>query len=611
MRQVMDWSMSFPRGHAMHQTDEQPTQEPMRVCLFTAVILIVAVCGWNEGRAAEGRTLVVAQLHPAANDDNPGTAAQPFKSISRAAREAQAGDLVRVEDGVYRESVVVEQSGSKERPIVFAAAPGANVVVTGTDVVTQWQREPGDANIFSAPWPHVFAGWSPSNAHPDDPEHKLIGRCEQVIADGYHVQQVAAQKEMSRGTFFVDLQAHRLYLWDRMNRDPVQWRHHVQAAVRQVVWESRGDHIHVRGIRFRYAANQAQHGAVLLKGNYGLLEDCVVEQMNSSGASFFGTGCVARRCVFRDNGQLGFNATAADLLITECLCENNNVKNFSREWEAGGNKLVLCKNAVIERSIFRDNHGNGIWFDIGNEDCTVRNCLIADNDDAGIFYEISYRLHAHDNVIVRNGFAPRHRAWGANGGISLSSSAGCQIERNLLVGNKEGLQFRDQVRVTNRIGRGGESFAIWNRDHRIHHNLIAWNRDIQTGGWFDLAEQSHWRLADAPSAKPPSAAEQDELKERPAGLTLSDLRFDLHDNLYAAKPGQVLFQWGCHWHRHEKLSVEEVQQKLGLESGSRAVTPEFANWTTLDLRLPANSPIVTAKCYPQGQVPGVQLGTIP
>ncbi len=595
----------------MHDTDERAVLEPTRVCRFVAAMLIVAVCGWDEGLAAEGRTLVVAQLHPAASDDNPGTAEQPFKTISRAAREAQPGDLVRIEDGVYRETVLVEQSGSKERPIVFAAVPGANVVVTGTDVITEWQREPGDANIFSTPWPHVFAGWSPSNAHPDDDDHKLIGRCEQVVADGYHVQQVATLKEVTRGTFFADLQAHRLYVWDRMNRDPVQWRHHVQAAARQVVWESRGEHIHVRGIRFRYAANQAQHGAVLLKGNYGLLEACVVEQMNSAGAAFFGTGCVARRCVFRDNGQLGFTATAADLLITECLCENNNVKNFSRDWEAGGNKLVLCKNAVIERSTFRDNHGNGIWFDIGNEDCTVRNCLIADNDDAGIFYEISYRLHAHDNVIVRNGFAPRHRAWGANGGISLSSSAGCQIERNLLVGNKEGLQFRDQVRVTNRIGRGGESFAIWNRDHRVHHNLLAWNRDIQTGGWFDLAEQSHWRLADVPSAKPPAAAEQDELKQRPAGLTLSDLRFDLHDNVYAAKSGQVLFQWGCHWHRHEKLSVEEVQQKLGLESGSRSVSPDFANWTTLDLRLPASSPIVTAKCYPQGQVPGVILETTP
>jgi len=578
---------------------------------YLAALFLPMLLGWIVCRDAQGRTFVVAQLHPAAGDDKAGTAAEPFKSIARAARDVQAGDTVRVEDGVYRETVVVESSGSKEHPIVFAVAPGANVIVTGADVVTPWQREPGEANVFSAAWPHLFAGWSPTNAHPDDDDHRLIGRCEQVIADGYQIQQVGSLKEVTRGTFYVDLQAHRLYVWDRMNRDPVEWRHHLQASARQVVWESRGDHIHVRGFRFRYAANQAQHGAVILKGNFGLLEDCVVEQMNSCGAQFHGTGCVVRRCVFRDNGQLGFSATASGLLITDCICENNNIKNFSREWEAGGNKLVLCRNAVIEKSIFRDNHGNGIWFDIGNEDCTVRNCLILDNDDAGIFYEISYRLHAHDNVILRNGLAPRHRAWGANGGISLSSSAGCTVEHNLLVGNKEGLQFRDQSRVTNRIGRGGDSFAIWNRDHRVHHNLIAWNRDKQTAGWFDLAEQSHWRLADQPSAKPPRPREQDELRERPAGLTLSDLQFDLHDNGYAVKPWQVLVQWGCDWHRHETLSLQEVQAKLGLESDSRIVSPGFADWTTFDLRLPADSAILSLNCYPRGPVPGVQLGTIP
>lgn len=594
----------------MHRTTEPMLMALKMTCVWTIGLLIMA--GWGVDAlcaAEEDRALVVSQLHPAASDDNPGTADRPFKTISCAARQVQPGDVIQIEDGVYREAVVVEVNGVKERPIMFVAAPGAHVVVTGADVVTEWQREPGDGNRFSAPWPHVFAGWSPSNAHPNDDEHRLIGRCEQVFTDGYPLQQVLSLPEMSRGTFFADLQTQRLYVWDRMNRDPVHWRQYIQAAARQVVWESRGAHIHVRGIRFRYAANQAQRGAVLLTGNYGLLEDCVVEQVNSSGVSIHGTGVVVRRCVFRDNGQLGFNATCTDLLITECICENNNVKNFSREWEAGGNKLVLCKNAVIERSTFRNNHGNGIWFDIGNEDCTVRNCLIMDNEDAGIFYEISYRLDAHDNVILRNGFSPRHRQWGANGGISLSSSAGCQLARNLLVGNKEGLQFRDQVRVTNRIGRG-ENFAIWNRDHHVHHNLIAWNRDLQTGGWFDLADESHWLITAAPAALSLTAAEQDELQLRPAGLSLSDLRFNLHDNIYATKPGQLLYQWGCPWHRHDKLSVEEVQQKLGLEADSSVFIPQFANWSTLDFRLPANNPIVTAKCYPQGEVPGVKLGTL-
>src|SRR5262249_28912764 len=157
--------------------------------------------------------------------------------------------------------------------------------------------------------------------------------------------------------------------------------------------------------------------------------DCAFESTNSSGATFAARGLAVRRCVFRDNGQLGFGAARAhDLLFSECVVRENNVKGFSRGWEAGGEKLVLCRNVVIERSQFLNNRGNGIWFDIGNENCAVRNCLIADNDDAWIFYEISFGLHAHDNVIVGNGFRETPGSWGAGAGISISSSPGCLIE---------------------------------------------------------------------------------------------------------------------------------------------------------------------------------------
>jgi len=52
--------------------------------------------------------------------------------------------------------------------------------------------------------------------------------------------------------------------------------------------------------------------------------------------------------MFRDNGQLGFGANGAHpLLFTECRVENNNTKGFDRGWEAGGDKLVLCRGAIL------------------------------------------------------------------------------------------------------------------------------------------------------------------------------------------------------------------------------------------------------------------------
>ena len=246
--------------------------------------------------------------------------------------------------------------------------------------------------------------------------------------------------------------------------------------------------------------------------------------MNSSGATFAAEGLVVRRCVFQNNGQLGFGANRAhDLLFSECVVRNNNVKGFSRGWEAGGDKLVYCRGAVLEKSQFVSNRGNGVWFDIGNEKCVVRNCLIADNEDAGIFYEISYSLHAHDNVIVGNGFNETPGAWGAASAISLSSSPDCVIERNLMVGNREGFNFREQNRKTPLIDDKNERW-IWNHDQLIRNNVMALNRDAQVWGWFDVNDGRHWPavLQDAVEKQKGKAAQDlaaDYLAKDTAGAT--------------------------------------------------------------------------------------------
>ncbi len=90
-------------------------------------------------------------------------------------------DFLVIHSGVYGKAVTIEDSGTKEKPVRFEAAPGENAVITGADAVRTWKKEPGGGNIFSAPWPHRFIGWNQSGTHPDDDEHRMIGRCEQVV----------------------------------------------------------------------------------------------------------------------------------------------------------------------------------------------------------------------------------------------------------------------------------------------------------------------------------------------------------------------------------------------------------------------------------------------
>lgn len=561
-------------------------------------------------------TYIVDQRHPQASDQNAGTAEAPFKTIGKAASVVAAGDAVTIRTGVYRETVVIEKGGTPDKPIRFQPDVAANVVVTGADVLRDLVREPGEDAVFSAPWPHLFLGWTSNRAHPDDDFHKLIGRAEQVFVQGYPLRQVLTRSQLGRGSFFVDEGAKRLYICSADAGDLSKFR--VEASVREALWEVKGEYVHTRGLRFRYAANKAQSASVLLRGKGDVLEDCVCEQMNSIGAFFGGEGVVARRCVFQDNGQMGFSANASHhALITECVVRNNNVKGWNRGWEAGGNKLVLCRGVMIEKCQFLGNKGNGVWFDIGNEDCTVRNCLIADNEDSGIFYEISFGLHAHDNVIVGNGFADSPGAWGAQAAISLSNSPNCVVERNLIVGNREGFNFREQGRTTPTIADTGKEVPIWNHDQVIRNNVLAYNRDAQTWAWFDVPDERHWpsalqqKPADLKQGEPKTKSGKMDLDGNgcPVNLTLDRMNLTFTGNLYAAASGQALLRWGCAW-RHNKSyeTLAEVNQELGLELGSRATPFIFTDYLTRDFRVPPESPALTMKCYPQGDVPGARLG---
>jgi len=522
---------------------------------------------------------------------------QQVRTIARALALVESGDTVIIHSGVYREAVVIEKSGKPDSPITFQAAAGAGVIMTGADRISEWSEVPGEGHIYSTPWPHRFITWNRYNTHPDDDYHRLIGRCEQVFVNGYALRQVIERDKLVRGTFYVDLDGERLYVWNYDNQDVSSSKAMVEASVRDAILAVKGDYVTVKGIRFRYAANRAQRGAVEFTGNHLAIDDCVFEYTNASGASFRGEDIMVRRCTFQHNGQLGFGASRAHRLrMTGCTVRDNNIKGFNRGWEAGGNKICLARGVVLENSTFVENRGNGIWFDIGNEDCTVRNCLIAFNEDAGIFYEISYGLYAHDNVIVGNGLAGTSGAWGANAGISISSSPDCIIERNLLIGNKEGFSFREQDRSTPRIG-DRKSVPVWNHDNIVRNNVIALNRDAQTWGWFDISDGRHW----------PAGGSDGSANE----LSLEKLKLTLKENLYFAGPGAELFNWGVTWRKNKRYqSLEQVRQELGLEQGSKYAELGFNDFSALDFRVSADSPAVRMKCYPQGTIPCVQLGIL-
>ncbi len=532
-------------------------------------------------------------------------------TIGDAILQVQPGDTVLLHAGVYRESVTVEKSGTADQPITLRSAEGEYVVLTGADRLVDWSVISGDEAVYYTSWPHKFVAWTKSYTHPSDDYHRLIGRCEQVLINGYLLRQVLDRDTLCRGTFYVDMDAQRLYVQPADNQDIAQGKAMVEASTRGQILSVQGSHVVIKGMRFRYAANRAQHGAVQLAGDHIRVEDCVFEHTNSSGASFTGQDIVASNCTFQHNGQLGFGASRAHRLrMTGCTVRNNNTKGFDRGWEAGGDKICLTRAAVLEHCVFADNRGDGVWFDIGNEDCEVHNCLIMNNENAGIFYEISYGLHAHDNVIIGNGFAGTPGAWGAAAGISLSSSPGCTIQRNLLLGNKEGFNFREQLRSTPRIDRRG-SEPVWNHHQIIRQNVIAFNRDAQVWGWFDVADQRHWptSMQTPREDRPPAEESSDQPPAQLTGLSLEKLHLAFEGNLYCPGLGQDLFNWGVTWKKHHRYAtLDQLRRDLSLDQRGEVAELHFEDYHGLDFRVPENSPAVRKDCYPHGEVPHVRLG---
>ena len=98
-----------------------------------AVLLCGAVAGL--GSAACAREYHVS---PSGSDAAAGTAAAPLKTIQKAASAMLAGDACVIHAGVYRETVRPENSGEAAKPLVFAAAPGEDATIAGTEVVTGW-----------------------------------------------------------------------------------------------------------------------------------------------------------------------------------------------------------------------------------------------------------------------------------------------------------------------------------------------------------------------------------------------------------------------------------------------------------------------------------------
>jgi hypothetical protein len=133
--------------------------------------------------------------------------------------------------------------------------------------------------------------------------------------------------------------------------------------------------------------------------------------------------------------------------------------------------------------------------------------------------------------------------------------------------------------------------------------VLAYNRDAQVWGWFDINDERHW----------PKSMQEDAESQTdgpPGGTELKNLGLTFEKNLYRPALGQGLFNWGVTWKRHKKYAdLDAVRYELAFDQTGRLADVAFRDFGKLDLRVPAGSSAIEMRCYPKGDVPRVRLGT--
>ncbi len=406
------------------------------------------LCGDGTCRPAEeaavqgGRVFWVAQQHPQADDGNPGTAALPWKTISRAtgAGVLAPGDAVLVRAGLYRESVRPREGGAGAiRRITYAAYPGDEVVVTGADVMNEgWTR---DGAAWRLPWTTPMA-------------YGTDLRRELVVVDGVVMRPVYARADLRPGTFFVegpDDQPRAIFL--RLPNDAAPSGHQIEVGTRHPLFSpvgptayvecgdpSRPGWLRVIGFTFRHAVNRAQWGALCPGGEGSLIEENTVAWTNGMGIEGSGKDHIFRGNRALDNGQAGFGGICDGCLFEYNESSRNNWKGHSPYWEAGGGKWVKTRNTVFRHHLAVDNDGPGLWLDYQNDNNVIENSRFYNNEGAGIFLEFDTKhTLVRNNVVV----GTRQRGWTGAGLLSQAASHNVIVHNTFIANEGHGLWLRE------------------------------------------------------------------------------------------------------------------------------------------------------------------------
>jgi len=440
--------------------------------ILTAVAGVLLLAGaafaYTGADVPEEKVKVVLHVNGAnGSDENDGSAAKPFKTISKGVAAALenkkrgVGSKVLIAPGVYRERIKIRVKGKDtDAPLVIEAAERGRVVVNGSDVWDGWERK-GDSNVYTHAWPYR---WPPAR----NPWKKrwnvrmkpICLRREMIFVDGKALRQVLDAKDLDEGCFFVSEKDGLVSI--RLSEGERPDDHVIELGVREWLFSAGGvNRLVVRGIEFRQAGNYLLGAAVGFNGcNDLLVEDCRI--LWNNGRPLGGgkmRNVTIRRCVINHNGYTAGMSKITNFLFEDVETSYNNWRGDwgdFRGWDAAGIKLLIMRDVLIRRHRSVGNFTRGLWFDWNNKRVIIDGCVWSRNVKDGLFIEANQGpFLVHDCVSSFNG----------TDGILSTNSMNVTLDSNILYGNG-----RAQLCVGGRVDR-----VVQDRDYGTEKPILCRN----------------------------------------------------------------------------------------------------------------------------------------
>ncbi|WP_299038926.1 right-handed parallel beta-helix repeat-containing protein [uncultured Pseudokineococcus sp.] len=385
-------------------------------------------------------------VSPTGSDSAAGTAAAPFRTVTKAVAAAPAGATVVLRAGSYHESVVLPRG----KKLVVQSWPGEEVWFEGSSVVTGW--EAGSRGWVKQGWTTEFDAsptytWGATEAGAAsgwrfvNPNHPMAAHPDQVWVDGVAQRQVGSLAEVVAGSFFHDRAADRLHL----GTDPRGRTVRVSDLQQSINVRSAGSVLRGFGVR-RYAPSVPHMGGLTAEQPGVVLEELAVLDSATTGVAIAATDVTVRHVTIARSGMLGMTATYADRLVVDGLrSEGNNVERFNTSPVSGGFKTARSRDVLVRDSVLQGNHGPGFWADESVHDVKVVGNDLRDNAGHGASLELSAKAVFADNVVTGN----------SRDGVKINNTSDVQVWNNTFAGNGRHINLvQDSRRASDRSTPG-------------------------------------------------------------------------------------------------------------------------------------------------------------